>query len=180
MCPVRTEGPKRNQKVLAPSYGLRCAQVPSLRLCSVGTLPRAIHGPSRLSRHPCRSTHSTEPPLGLPEGQADQKHCAEAADRPACLVRVYCTISVAAAEGTRLRFLTRISDMYSMHQLNKQDQAGLNRQPSTSSKSHPSRSNCAETVAIYLRSTESASCTSRLENDSISWVTATTRAAALA
>ena len=43
-------------------------------------------GPSRLSRHPCRSTHSTEPPLALPGGQADQKHSAlEAADRPACL-----------------------------------------------------------------------------------------------
>ena len=65
-----------NQKVLAPSYGLRCAQVPSLRSCSVGTPSRAIHGPSRLSRHPCRSTHSTEPPLGLPGGQPDQKHCA--------------------------------------------------------------------------------------------------------
>ena len=59
---------KSTQKGLAPSYGLRCAQVPSLRSCSVGTPPRAIHGPSRLSRHPCRSTHSTEPPLGLPEG----------------------------------------------------------------------------------------------------------------
>ena len=69
------KGPKRNQKVLAPSYGLRCAQVPSLRSCSVGTPPRAIHGPSRLSRHPCRSTHSTEPPLGLPGGLVDQKHC---------------------------------------------------------------------------------------------------------
>ena len=86
------KGPKRNQKVLAPSYGLRCAQVPSLRLCSVGTPPRAIHGPSRLSRHPCRSTHSSEPPLGLPGGQADQKHYAEAADRPACLVHIYCAI----------------------------------------------------------------------------------------
>ena len=76
MYPVRTEGPKRNQKVLAPSYGLRCAQVPSLRSCSVGTPPRAIHGPSRLSWHPCRSTHCAEPPLGLPGGLADQKHCA--------------------------------------------------------------------------------------------------------
>ena len=65
-----------NPSAFAPSYGLRCAQVPSLRLCSVGTPPRAIHGPSRLSRHPCRSTHSTEPPLGLPGGLADQKHCA--------------------------------------------------------------------------------------------------------
>ena len=46
---------------------------PSLRSCSVGTPPRAIHGPSRLSRHPCRSTHSTEPPFGLLGGRADQK-----------------------------------------------------------------------------------------------------------
>ena len=70
-----------NQSAFAPSYGLRCAQVPSRRFCSVGTPRRAIHGPSRLSRHPCRSTHSTESPLGLPGGQADQKHCGpEAAD----------------------------------------------------------------------------------------------------
>ena len=63
---------KSNQKGLPLAYGLRCAQVPSLRSRSVGTPPRAIHGPSRLSRHPCRSTHYTEPPLGLPMGQADQ------------------------------------------------------------------------------------------------------------
>ena len=75
-----------NQSAFAPSYGLRCAHVPSRRFCSVGTPRRAIHGPSRLSRHPCRSTHSTNPPLGLPGGQTDQKHCGpEAADRPACL-----------------------------------------------------------------------------------------------
>ncbi len=63
---------KSNQKGLPLAYGLRCAQVPSLRSRSVGTPPRAIHGPSRLSRHPCRSTHYAEPPLGLPMGQADQ------------------------------------------------------------------------------------------------------------
>jgi hypothetical protein len=39
---------------------------------SVGPPPRAILGPSRLSRHPCRSTHYAEPPLGLPMGQVDQ------------------------------------------------------------------------------------------------------------
>ena len=86
-----------NQKVLAPSYGLRCAQVPSLRLCSVGTPPRAIHGPSRLSRHPCRSTHSTEPPLGLPGGLVDQKHCGtrRPTGRP---VRFVCSSSTATTE----------------------------------------------------------------------------------
>ena len=66
---------KSNQKGLPLAYGLRCAQVPSFRSRSVGPPPRAIHGPSRLSRHPCRSTHSTEPPLGLPGGLVDQKHC---------------------------------------------------------------------------------------------------------
>ena len=95
---------KSTQKGLAPSYGLRCAQVPSLRSCSVGTPSRAIHGPSRLSRHPCRSTHSTEPPLGLPGGQPDQKHCAprRPTGRPVA-VSVCCTISVAADEERRLR-----------------------------------------------------------------------------
>jgi len=56
---------KSTQKGLAHAYGLRCAQVPSLRSRSVGTPPRAIHGPSRLSRHPCRDTHCAEPTLGL-------------------------------------------------------------------------------------------------------------------
>ncbi len=63
---------KSTQKGLAPAYGLRCAQVPSFQSCSVGTPPRAIHGPSRLSRHPCRDTHCAEPPLGLPKGRVDQ------------------------------------------------------------------------------------------------------------
>ncbi|MBD0702979.1 hypothetical protein CF597_08160 [Pseudomonas sp. PSB1] len=38
--------------------------VPSLRHCSVGPPRRAIHGPARLSRHPCRDTHSTMPAFG--------------------------------------------------------------------------------------------------------------------
>ena len=99
-----------NQSAFAPSYGLRFAQVPSLQSCSVGTPPRAIHGPSRLSRHPCRSTHSTELPLGLPGGQADQKHCAtrRPTGRPFG-ASVCCTISVAAAEERRLRSATKSS-----------------------------------------------------------------------
>ena len=82
---------KSTQKGLAPSYGLRCAQVPSLRSCSVGTPPRAIHGPSRLSRHPCRSTHYAEPPFGLPGGLANQKHCTRGG-RPAGLFGVSNTV----------------------------------------------------------------------------------------
>jgi len=58
---------KSTQKGLAHSVR------PSLRPRSVGTPPRAIHGPSRLSRHPCRDTHCAEPPLGLPKGRTDQK-----------------------------------------------------------------------------------------------------------
>ena len=80
---------KSNQKGLLLASGLRCAQVPSLRSRSVGTPPRAILGPSRLSRHPCRSTHCAEPPLGLPMGRVDQKPSrrptGRPADRPACL-----------------------------------------------------------------------------------------------
>ena len=81
------------------AYGLRCAQVPSLRSRSVGPPPRAIHGPSRLSRHPCRSTHSTEPPLGLPMGRVDQdqKLARRPTGRPVG-VSVCCAIFVAAEE----------------------------------------------------------------------------------
>ena len=43
--------------------------MPSLRSCSVGPPPSAIHGRGRLPRHPCRSAHCAEPALGLPTGQ---------------------------------------------------------------------------------------------------------------
>ena len=81
------------------AYGLRCAQVPSFRSRSVGPPPRAIHGPSRLSRHPCRSTHSTEPPLGLPMGRVDQdqKLARRPTGRPVG-VSVCCAIFVVAEE----------------------------------------------------------------------------------
>jgi len=39
--------------------------IPSLRRRSVGTPPSAIHGGGRLSRHPCRSAHSTSPAFSL-------------------------------------------------------------------------------------------------------------------
>ncbi len=47
--------------------------MPSLRSCSVGPPPSAIHGRGRLTRHPCRVAHCAEPPLGLSMGQEDQK-----------------------------------------------------------------------------------------------------------
>ncbi|EUB74367.1 hypothetical protein PMI27_000543 [Pseudomonas sp. GM41(2012)] len=60
--------------------------MPSLRSCSVGPPPSAIHGRGRLTRHPCRVAHCAEPPLGLSRGRAPQKH-REAAYRPTCLFK---------------------------------------------------------------------------------------------
>jgi hypothetical protein len=56
---------KSNQKRFAPPLGtsLRLG-VPSLRHCSVGPPRRAIHGPARLSRHPCRDAHCAIPAFG--------------------------------------------------------------------------------------------------------------------
>ena len=76
---------KSTQKGLAPSYGLRCAQVPSRRLCSVGTPPRAIHGPvaalpASMPVDPLLSTSSRPPGRA---GRSKALH-PEAADRPAC------------------------------------------------------------------------------------------------
>ena len=65
-CQTATKVPKKALPHRTALASLRC---PSLRPCSVGPPSRAILGPSRLSRHPCRSTHSTEPPFGLPEGE---------------------------------------------------------------------------------------------------------------
>ncbi|MVV50582.1 hypothetical protein EJA72_20430, partial [Pseudomonas sp. PB120] len=47
--------------------------MPSLRSCSVGPPPSAIHGRGRLTRHPCRVAHCAEPPLGLSRRQENQK-----------------------------------------------------------------------------------------------------------
>ncbi len=47
--------------------------MPSLRHCSGGPLPSAIHGRGQLPRHPCRGAPCTTPAFGLWEkGQADQ------------------------------------------------------------------------------------------------------------
>jgi len=63
-----------NQGLLPLTFGpsLRL-RVPSLRSCSVGPPRSAIHGRTRLTRHPCRVAHCAEPPLGLSRGQEDQK-----------------------------------------------------------------------------------------------------------
>jgi hypothetical protein len=56
--------------------------MPSLRSCSVGPPPSAIHGRGRLTRHPCRVAHCAEPALGLTRGRIPPQH-REAAYRPA-------------------------------------------------------------------------------------------------
>ena len=43
--------------------------MPSLRSCSVGPLPSAIHGRRQLNPHPCRFAHCAAPALGLPTRQ---------------------------------------------------------------------------------------------------------------
>ncbi|CAH0291260.1 hypothetical protein SRABI06_04234 [Pseudomonas brassicacearum] len=56
---------KSKQNAFAPPLGasLRLG-MPSLRHCSVGPPRRAIHGPARLPRHPCRGAHCAMPAFG--------------------------------------------------------------------------------------------------------------------
>jgi hypothetical protein len=76
-----------NQGLLPLSFGASLwLGMPSLRSCSVGPPPSAIHGRGRLTRHPCRVAHCAEPALGLSMGRAPQKQ-SEAAYRPACLFK---------------------------------------------------------------------------------------------
>jgi hypothetical protein len=76
-----------NQTLSPLTYGASLwLGMPSLRSCSVGPPPSAIHGRGRLPRHPCRGAHCAEPALGLPTGQikikSKIKSQSEAADRP--------------------------------------------------------------------------------------------------
>ena len=59
---------QKEPKGLAPASGSRCARLPSFHRCSEGRRARAIHGPSRLSRHPCRSPLYAAIPFGLLKG----------------------------------------------------------------------------------------------------------------
>ena len=52
-----------------PLRPARLRRVPSFHHCFRGTPRRAIPGPSRFSRHPCRSTPSAMIPLGLLMGR---------------------------------------------------------------------------------------------------------------
>ena len=60
---------KSKQKRCAPPSWSRFALLPSLHHCSEGPPRMAIPGPSRLSRHPCRSTLYTTIPFGLLKGR---------------------------------------------------------------------------------------------------------------
>ncbi|SDQ77538.1 hypothetical protein SAMN04490195_1797 [Pseudomonas moorei] len=63
-----------NQGLLPLSFGASPRLgMPSLRSCSVGPPPSAIHGRGRLTRHPCRVAHCAKPALSLSRGQEDQK-----------------------------------------------------------------------------------------------------------
>ncbi len=64
--------------------------MPSLRSCSVGPPPSAIHGRGRLTRHPCRVAHYAEPPLGLSRGRLPPQTPRRPESRPGSLV--VCTL----------------------------------------------------------------------------------------
>ncbi|CAI8899081.1 hypothetical protein EMIT0P291_320012 [Pseudomonas sp. IT-P291] len=64
-----------NQGLLPLTFGASLwLGMPSLRSCSVGPPRSAIHGRTRLTRHPCRVAHCAEPALGLTRGRAPQQH----------------------------------------------------------------------------------------------------------
>ncbi|SDU97774.1 hypothetical protein SAMN05216558_1402 [Pseudomonas vancouverensis] len=72
-----------NQGLLPLSFGASPRLgMPSLRSCSVGPPPSAIHGRGRLTRHPCRVAHCAEPPLGLSMGRAPQQRPRRPTGRP--------------------------------------------------------------------------------------------------
>ncbi len=84
------KSPKVTKGLLPLSFGasLRLG-MPSLRSCSVGPPPSAIHGRGRLTRHPCRVAHCAEPPLGLSRGRLPPPQPRRPESRPGSLgVRV--------------------------------------------------------------------------------------------
>jgi hypothetical protein len=85
------KSPKVTKGLLPLSFGASPRLgMPSLRSCSVGPPPSAIHGRGRLTRHPCRVAHCAEPPLGLSRGQEDQKPKPKRGGLPAGLIaRLY-------------------------------------------------------------------------------------------
>ncbi|MGF6331823.1 hypothetical protein ABH909_004701 [Pseudomonas sp. BS3782 TE3695] len=63
---VTLEKPQSNQRASAPPFGASPRLgMPSLRHCSGGPPPSAIHGRRRLPRHPCRGAPYATPAFGL-------------------------------------------------------------------------------------------------------------------
>ncbi|CAI8715492.1 hypothetical protein EMIT0P44_110157 [Pseudomonas sp. IT-P44] len=81
------KSPKVTKGLLPLSFGasLRLG-MPSLRSCSVGPPPSAIHGRGRLTRHPCRVAHCAGPPLGLSRGRPPPQPPRRPESRPGSLV----------------------------------------------------------------------------------------------
>jgi hypothetical protein len=63
---VTLEKRQSNQNAFAPPFGASPRLgIPSLRHCSGGPPPSAIHGRGRLPRHPCRGAPCATPAFGL-------------------------------------------------------------------------------------------------------------------
>ncbi|CAI8891435.1 hypothetical protein EMIT0196MI5_330013 [Pseudomonas sp. IT-196MI5] len=74
-----------NQGLLPLTFGASLwLGIPSLRSCSVGPPPSAIHGRRRLTRHPCRVAHCAEPALGLTRGRVPPQRPRRPTGRPVC------------------------------------------------------------------------------------------------
>jgi hypothetical protein len=106
-----------NQGLLPLTFGASLwLGMPSLRSCSVGPPPSAIHGRGRLSRHPCRVAHCAEPPLGLTRGRTPQQRPRRPTGRPVGWVRstvmylVDCQVAIASKLApTGIEYICKIS-----------------------------------------------------------------------
>jgi hypothetical protein len=85
---VTFEKRESNQSALPLTFGASpWLGMPSLRSCSVGPPPSAIHGRGRLTRHPCRVARCAEPALGLTRARTPQQRPRRPTGRPGCWVR---------------------------------------------------------------------------------------------
>ncbi|AFY20999.1 hypothetical protein PputUW4_03807 [Pseudomonas sp. UW4] len=113
---VTWKSPKVTKGLLPLTFGASpWLGMPSLRSCSVGPSPSAIHGRGRLTRHPCRVAHCAVPALGLTRGRTPQKQ-SEAAYRPACLLGSFvCDVPAPVRPPSRAGSLPQKSKGRSVH-----------------------------------------------------------------